>query len=61
MQKFQTFITQELESQDQLRKFMEREKNLNIEIKRLQEERNKEMKEYQKEIQENQNKIQEQK
>lgn len=59
--KFQTFITQELESQDQLRRFMEREKNLNMDIKKLQQERNSEFKEYQKEIQDNQSKIQEQK
>lgn len=59
--KFQTFITQELESQDQLRRYMEREKNLNMEIKRLQQEKNLEFKEYQKEIQDNQSKIQEQK
>ncbi len=38
--KFQSFITQELESQDQLRRFMEREKNLNMDIKKLQQERN---------------------
>jgi hypothetical protein len=40
---------------------MDREKNLNIEIKKLQQEKNLEFKEYQKEIQDNQSKIQEQK
>lgn len=40
---------------------MEKEKNLNIDIKKLQQEKNLEFKEYQKEIQENQAKIQEQK
>ena len=40
---------------------MQRQKNLNMEIKRLQEEKNKEFKEYQKQVQQNQNKIQEQK
>jgi hypothetical protein len=37
--KFMTFITHELDSQDQMRRLLEREKNLNIEIKRLQQEK----------------------
>lgn len=58
-QKFNTFITHELENQDQLRKLLEKEKNLNIEIKKIQQEKILESKEYQKEIAENQAKIQE--
>ena len=37
--KFLTFITHELESQDQMRRLLEKEKNLNIEIKKLQQEK----------------------
>jgi len=37
--KFMSFITHELDSQDQMRRLLEREKNLNIEIKRLQQEK----------------------
>lgn len=39
-QKFNTFITHELENQDQLRKLLEKEKNLNIDIKKIQQEKN---------------------
>jgi hypothetical protein len=46
--KFQTFITHELESQDQMRRLMEKEKKLNMEIKKLQQEKMAESKEYQK-------------
>ena len=46
--KFLTFITHELESQDQMRRLLEKEKNLNIEIKKLQQEKLAESKEYQK-------------
>ena len=56
--KFMTFITHELESQDQMRRLLEKEKNLNIEIKKLQQEKMAESKEYQKEIAENQSRIQ---
>lgn len=58
-QKFNTFITHELENQDQLRKLLEKEKNLNIDIKKTQQEKNLEKKEFDKEIAENQAKIQE--
>lgn len=58
-QKFNTFITHELENQDQLRKLLEKEKNLNMEIKRIQHEKNLEKKELEKEVAENQAKIQE--
>ena len=37
--KFMTFITHELESQDQMRRLLEKDKNLNIEIKKLQQEK----------------------
>ncbi len=57
-QKFNTFITHELENQDQLRKLLEKEKNLNIDIKKTQQEKNLEKKEFDKEIAENQAKIQ---
>lgn len=58
-QKFNSFITHELENQDQLRKLLEKEKNLNIDIKKTQQEKNLEKKEFDKEIAENQAKIQE--
>ena len=49
-QKFNTFITHELENQDQLRKLLEKEKNLNIDIKKTQQEKNLEKKEHDKEV-----------
>ena len=58
-QKFNTFITHELENQDQLRKLLEKEKNLNIDIKKTQQEKNLEKKEHDKEVAENIAKIQE--
>ena len=58
-QKFNSFITHELENQDQLRKLLEKEKNLNIEIKKIQLEKNVEKKEHDKEVAENLAKIQE--
>ena len=58
-QKFNSFITHELENQDLLRKLLEKEKNLNIEIKKIQLEKNIEKKEHDKEVAENQAKIQE--
>ena len=48
-----------MENQDLLRKLLEKEKNLNIDIKKIQLEKNIEKKEHDKEVAENQAKIQE--